>query len=304
MLRPVLSTVGFIVTLASLGMAVPAAVAAEPVSCPEGFTLETRTQKCVLAIRVPPPPGQSGGAPGNGGPVSEVSACLHRGTEVPCERDGGWWSNDRSCYVKLVEPQPPLDDPIWQGQQEGGIYLCTDLYGLFPTRFWSQSQPAGPGAPVDPGAVAQTIVTQMELRAIEIGMVPEEGPDSMGVVGLPVWMWVADRGEQTFGPMTRSASLGGVTVTATARVERIWWEMGDGGAVTCWTAGTPFTDGHGGESSPDCGYTYTRQGTYTVRATSFWSVDWTSSTGVSGSIPLQVSRERLVRIGEIQVVRR
>jgi len=79
--------------------------------------------------------------------------------------------------------------------------------------------------------------------------------------------------------------------------------MGDGGVVTCTTSGTPFTQGHGGQSSPDCGYTYARQGTYTVRATSYWSVDWTSNTGVSGSIPLQFGQSRIVQIGEIQVVR-
>ena len=38
--------------------------------------------------------------------------------------------------------------------------------------------------------VAQSIVEQMELRAITIGMVPEDRPGSLGVVGLPLWMWV------------------------------------------------------------------------------------------------------------------
>ena len=58
------------------------------------------------------------------------------------------------------------------------------------TAFWSASMPAGPAAPVDPAVVAQTIVSQMELRAFDIGMVPEDRPGSMGIVGLPMWLWV------------------------------------------------------------------------------------------------------------------
>lgn len=302
----------FVLLLATLMQPVEQAVAA-PVTCPEGQFYDSTAQVCIITVTAP----SVGGAPAPAAPGQvidqggAVSACMDtsygRNEEVPCEDGGGYWSNDRQCYVQLMDPQPPKSDPVWQGQTEGGIYTCTVGAGGSPgpfARFWSATAPAGAAAPVDPAVVAHTIVTQMELRAITIGMVPEDQPGSMGVVGLPVWMWVDSPSEQTFGPMTRSASLGGVTVTATAQVTKVLWEMGDGGAVTCWTAGTPFTDGHGGQQSPDCGYTYTTQGTYTVRATSFWSVDWTSNTGVSGSIPLEFSQSRIVQIGEIQVVRR
>ena len=236
-----------------------------------------------------------------------VSACIRdvKNEPVPCESASGWWSNERQCYVQLMDPQPVPGHVLWEGRTDGAIYLCTYSFGfaVMPLPFWSDSMPAGPAAPVDPAVVAQTIVEQMELRAITIGMVPEDSPGSMGVVGLPAWMWVDAPSEQTFGPMTRSASLGGVSVTATARVTKVLWEMGDGGAVTCTSPGTPFSDGHGGQQSPDCGYTYARQGTYTIRATSYWSVDWTSTSGPSGSIPLQFTQSRILLVGEIQVVR-
>lgn len=298
------------VTLAVLLPQASFAVAA-PVDCSGGF-VEAVTQICDISVSAS---GSSGGSSEAGQPEvvdqgGSVSACINssfgKNEPVDCEVDGGYWSNDKQCYVKLVDPQPAKDDPVWQGHKTGGIYGCKVGAGgaAWPSAlFWSESTPAGPAAPVDPAVVAQTIVEQMELRAITIGMVPEDFPGSMGIVGLPVWLWVDSPSEQTFGPMTRSASLDGVTVTATAHVTKVWWEMGDGGAVTCWSAGTPFTDGHGGEKSPDCGYTYSKQGTYTVRATSFWSVDWTASTGVSGSIPLRFSQSRTVQVGEIQVVR-
>ena len=284
---------------------------AAPVECPGGY-LNIQTQTCVISIVAPGTPrGQAdSGQPDVVDQGGSVSACTNSSfganEPVPCEADGGYWSNEKQCYVKLADPQPPKDNPVWQGRTTGAIYGCTVGAGgaAWPSAsVWSDSAPAGPAAPVDPAAVAQTIVTQIELRAITIGMVPEEFAGSMGVVGLPVWMWVDTPSEQTYGPMTRSASLGGVTVTATATVSKVLWEMGDGGVVTCTTSGTPFTQGHGGQSSPDCGYTYARQGTYTVRATSYWSVDWTSNTGVSGSIPLQFGQSRIVQIGEIQVVR-
>ena len=284
---------------------------AEGVSCPQGQYWSRDAAVCVIVVSLPGSQATAQAAPvdvvDQGG---SVSACMDhsfgRSEVVPCESEYGWWSTDKFCYVQLADPQPPKTDAVWQGNTDGAIYSCrigapgvANPFGLF----WSASMPAGPAAPVDPAVVAQSIVEQMELRAITIGMVPEDRPGSMGVVGLPLWMWVEAPSEQSFGPMTRSASLGGVTVTATASVSKVLWEMGDGGAVTCTATGTPFTDGHGGQESPDCGYTYPKQGTFTVRATSYWSVDWTSSSGPSGSIPLQFTQSRIVQIGELQVVR-
>ena len=286
----------------------PVAVASgQEVTCPSGQVLDRASQVCSIAVSVAGTTGQPA-QPAEAEVTDQggsVSACVNDVTQedVPCESLDGYWVNDRQCYVKLMDPQPPQGHVLWQGRTEGAIYQCTYVISAMPLLFWSESMPAGPAAPVDPAVVAQTIVEQMELRAITIGMVPEDFPGSMGIVGLPMWFWVADPSEQTFGPMTRSASLGGVTVTATAKVNKVLWEMGDGNAVTCWTAGTPFTDGHGGEESPDCGYRYSKQGTYTIRATSFWSVDWTSTSGPSGSIPLQFTQSRIVEVGELQVVR-
>ena len=116
-----------------------------------------------------------------------------RDEAVPCESEYGWWSTDKFCYVQLADPQPPKTDAVWQGNTDGAIYSCrigasgvANPFGLF----WSASMPAGAAAPVDPAVVAQSIVEQMELRAITIGMVPEDRPGSLGVVGLPLWMWV------------------------------------------------------------------------------------------------------------------
>lgn len=147
---------------------------------------------------------------------------------------------------------------------------------------------------------------RMGLRAIEIGMSPS--PNGAGVVGQPTWLWVQDPGERTTGPITRTASAGSVTVTATARLERIVWDMGDGAQVVCTGTGTPYTADRGRSASPDCGHTYTRESgyepgqRYTVTATSEWVVEWRGA-GQTGSLDLDgLARNVQVSVGEAQVL--
>lgn len=119
----------------------------------------------------------------------------------------------------------------------------------------------------------------------------------MGYVGVPTWLWVADPGRLTWGPA--SISAGGVTLTA--RVESMSWSMGNGSSVECATAGTAWRRGMGAGPSPTCGYLYTKQGRYVVTATAHWVARW-SGYGRSGAIPLTLSQERTLEIGEIQVI--
>ena len=87
--------------------------------------------------------------------------------------------------------------------------------------------------------VAQLAIADMKLTAINIGIAPKAEDGRIGLVGMPIWMWVNNPDAHTWGPATASATAGGITVTATARVHQITWDMGDGHTVTCRTAGTP-----------------------------------------------------------------
>jgi len=53
--------------------------------------------------------------------------------------------------------------------------------------------------------------------------------------------------------------------------------------------------------SPDCGYRYTTQGTYTVTATSYWTINW-SGIGQTGVIHQTYTSSVVVTIGELQTV--
>lgn len=290
---------------------------ADGVTCSNGEVYDQRTGTCVVVAtdeggggnRHDPPPTQPAADHGGTGQDQPVCRAHNVSTQkfdpVPCRSSQGYWSNDRQCYIRPMRPPPAKSSPLWEGHTDGAVYECSRTAGqvTVSARFWSETAPAAPAAPPDPAVVARTVVTQMQLRAITIGMAPEDAAGRIGIVGVPAWMWVADRNAHSYGPMVRSASVGGTSVTATAKVDRIVWAMGDGGVVTCRSAGVPFADGDGGRESPDCGYTYTRQGRYTVRATSHWTVTWTSNSGAGGTIPLDFTASRLLDVGEIQVVR-
>jgi hypothetical protein len=147
----------------------------------------------------------------------------------------------------------------------------------------------------------------MGLKAIIIGIVPEPKPGRIGLVGMPTWMWVAQPSANTWGPITRTASAGGVTVTATAKVSKVVWSMGDGSSVTCTSPGTPYQDSYGKRSSPECGHTYTRTSlgqpgdAYHVSATSYWVVTWAGG-GQTGIIDLDFTANTQIKVGEMQVL--
>lgn len=167
---------------------------------------------------------------------------------------------------------------------------------------------AGGGVAVDPEVLARSVVESMGLRAVGIGIVPEPGPDRVGLVGMPVWLWVSDSGPQTWGPVTASASVGAVTSTSTAVVREVVWDLGDGTTVTCDTPGVVYEDRYGTADSPECGHRYQRTSVdqpgmaYTVSATTRWEVTWSASTGASGVIPVELTADTQIRVGELQVL--
>jgi len=204
-----------------------------------------------------------------------------------------------------MKPQPsPAQADQWgmplgahPGEQ---AFSCTQSIsggsgGSYPT-IWLPVSPA-----VDLQALARQAIAQMNLQAITIGIVPEPLPGRVGIIGFPTWMWAETPSESTVGPISRSATAGGATVSATATVTRIVWVMGDGSTVVCTGPGTKYEERYGKSASPTCGHAYTRMGTYTVSATSYWDVAWTGG-GSSGLIQLNFTRSTSITMGEIQVI--
>ncbi|MYT57980.1 ATP/GTP-binding protein [Streptomyces sp. SID7834] len=198
---------------------------------------------------------------------------------------------------------------FWKGHdrsEKGAVYgvNCPDQQGA--RTVWIPDGQAPDAAPViDPEAVARQAVASMRLEGPKVA-----SPRTAGtyVVGMPMWMW-ATPSPSTFGPETASATAGGVTVTATAKVTTVRWAMGDGTTVTCHGPGTPYAKSRGKAMSPDCGHIYERPsseqpgGRYQGTATATWTVTWTApALNDGGQFTETRASEFTADVHEVQVV--
>jgi hypothetical protein len=239
-----------------------------------------------------------------------VGAGVDDGTDGSSGQAGGSQGGGDSklkCKLTKVDPKPPANHPAWNGAdpKTNNLYFrgCSDGGQNNPDGFVvvGQDQPA---PQVDPQDLAQRAVDSMTLLGPDIA-----SPKATGkyTVGVPMWMWV-NQSATTFGPNTASASAGGVTVTATAKVSKIVWQMGDGASVTCNGPGTPYQASEGMAQSPTCGHVYSKtsagakNGKHQVTATSTWTIDWQGG-GAAGQLTEIRQTNVQVAIGELQVVR-
>lgn len=291
--------------LFSLATAAPPVTTGASTTC---LQLDIRTGYCRLGADA------HGGTsqPGSAGTTSprrpaSAAACYSDWSNkvVPCSGSLGSWSNSRDCYVQSSAANPLPGSLLFEGHTDGAVYSCVpDIGDQFQLSysFWSATPPAGP----DPAQLAQEAIATLGLQAITIGIVPEAGAGSVGLVGMPVWMWVVDPTATTFGPATGTAAAGGISVTATARVDHVTWSLGDGTTVTCGR-GTPYTDAAGASRSPDCGHVYSRTSVgqpgnaYPVTATSHWTITWAGG-GQTGQEQMDLTSQVDVQIGEAQAV--
>lgn len=169
------------------------------------------------------------------------------------------------------------------------LTVCTGPGAPAPTPpFWIViGQPATPGStvapapPPSPVAVALQAEKQLQLPGTTIEMAPPS--TSPQLVYVSSWLWVSSA---TWKPYTATASIDGVSATATATPTEVVWDMGDGQAVTCDGPGAPYVPSDP-SATTDCSYTWTAPsvnepgGAYDVTATTKWQVTWTA-VGVAG----------------------
>lgn len=211
------------------------------------------------------------------------------------------------CTYTKLDPPPPKNNLGWEGHtaKDGAVYQvnCPDSGRVGVTFVPNGTGPAAPT--IDPELVARRAVDSMRLTGPKVA-----SPRAAGkyVVGMPMWMWVT-RSTSSYGPATAKATAGGVTVTATAKVSTIRWDMGDGTTVTCTGPGTPYSPDQGKTLSPDCGHRYERSaadqpdGRYKGTATATWTVTWTAPALHDGGEFTETRQTAFgVRVGEVQVL--
>jgi len=282
------------------------AVATQPASAAGGVECPPTIINCEIAVENPGGPGANPEDP----PVVNVGdgQCVTwKGNIVPCWNDQwGWFNASDSCYYKYREPQPPANDIVWEGHYpEGAVYdvSCAEPMGAPGSNggwTWLPSSPPGYGG--DAGQLAERAVEQMTLVGPAI-RTPLDG-DEIGTVGIPLWLWT-EQGATTWGPNTATASVPGLSVTATAQAKWIDWDLGDGSTMRCEGPGTPYIPGQ--VESPTCDHVYIASSAgrpgdvYTVTGTTTWEVTW-SGGGMSGVLQVTRSSSATVPIGELQVL--
>jgi hypothetical protein len=298
--------VGTLATAAMLagGSAVVHALPTPPPNYRWVYNPATRTWTLVLKSLIKD--GQGDGKKGTEPVKSGKRICQFHGAAQACtHREFGNWSNSQQCYLQREDPQPPPGDPRWQGHTDGSIWACVREQGYdqgehLVTRWvWLPGQPDT--VVVDPVTLAYRAIASMRLAPPLIKTAP--GVGQVGLVNMPVWLWV-NKTENTWGPIERSASVPGLTVTASAQVKAINWTMGDGKTIRCEGPGTPYDKSMGIRDSPDCGYRYTKTSrelpkcTYPITATAQWDITWQSTLGDTGRISVTQSATTEIRIGE------
>ena len=267
-------------------------------------------------------PGGPGGGDGDGGGAGTPRECHHGAETISCSGEYGSW--DGRCYVRGASPQPEPGSGAWEGHDDGYILECTpypcaqaggDLTACEGHSFyWSPDAPPRVGLSAE--ELARRAVTQMQLSTGEVGSTPPSSvttPGSVGAIGLPIWLWIASTAENAVGPISRSASDNGLTVTAMGALDSVEWTLTDEngatrGSVTCRganAAGTPYDGRDNAEPSPTCGFgpdLNSTPGSLTLTGTAHWTVDWEGGNQSGQIVVTPPSRSTQVRIGELQVL--
>lgn len=281
-------------------------------------------QHCDVEVEDPGTPGDwtTGPADFTPGPTECIYTKGEEPKVVPCTTGDDWWSNAEQCYWSLDDPQRPA--PPGRDASVGAWYTCHAPVAAdcgdrlcYEVSRWLMEPPPGVNK-YTPGQAAGMLARTFELHPIQIGMAPQSkvhSDDPAGTapyrrtwVGIPVWLWVDQPTESTWGPISRTATYGGVTVTGTASVQSLTWSSGDGQTIGCG-AGTPFDAvsmaNVAAVDSPDCGFRYQQtsgSGSFTLSATTNWAVEWTGG-GQSGRIQMPTtSSSTTVTVGELQSV--
>jgi hypothetical protein len=216
-----------------------------------------------------------------------------------------------------------LDRPAQPGSRATGVVNCTWFEPSESSQF--DTTKALPGPPVPPGsALANDHIyyrscengdgevvfrgwTRWTAAAIQVlaadlayeasrelplphprpAMSPAIGSDQL--VGLSTWLWLEPG---SWATLDATASVPGLSATATATPTRVRWDMGDGTVVTCDGPGVAYDPTRDDDAqSTDCKHTYQHvsagepSGAYAATVAVDWAITWSATNGQGGTLP-------------------
>jgi hypothetical protein len=165
--------------------------------------------------------------------------------------------------------------------------------------------PGGGPAPPDPAVLAALARQTLGLPSPVIRSSPAQ--NALQLTNLPTWLWI---NPAEWVPESKTATVPGESVTATATPVSVTWHPGDGSTVTCQGAGTPYASADNpAAASPDCGHTYTSSsagqpgGAFQATATITWDITWQGAGGAGGALPpLFTTAVAAFRVAESQAL--
>ncbi len=179
---------------------------------------------------------------------------------------------DPASLLRSLDPATAAGTVGWQ--------VCTNLQTAAVTNVFA-AYPGAPAPAISPLQLAQQAAAQLEVTVPAPATSP--GLDRFQLVGLRTWLWVT-----RWDPVTRTATIPGLSATVSARPVRSTWDFGTQGTVTCTGPGTPYDLTKApADQSTDCALTFTHSGHYLARVSVDWAISWRTNTGAAGTLPDQ-----------------
>jgi hypothetical protein len=270
-----------VLTLSACLLAVATAVPAyadgtTPVDCSKNPS----DPSCHVHVGDPGGPGSGGGGGGGGGGGSQVCHYPITNEVVPCYLpDYGQFSDD-GCYYKVATGVDLGAAEALGGKATPPGQWYVGSCGYPPIAGYVRFRIFAGGVLPNPADLAADAVKKLHLPLPAIRVNP--APPAAQLVFLPTWMWLDG---SSWGSRSATASVPGLSVTATAKPAKLMFSTGDGASVSCPGPGTAWTTGKDpNAASPDCGHTYQRPGSFTVTATVTWQISWAGG-GQTGTVP-------------------
>ncbi len=248
---------------------------------------------------------------GDGSVTVTADTGWHGGSE-PRQGNSDPASIDRPSGAPDTSPPPPIvwtsrlgvpesDVTTWcKGWITGGVtkQVCLLPEAPPPTSSASPSASASKAPTIDIAAWAAYAASTLHLPegTPVIGPDPHANRWDMLAVGLPIWFWTADQPN-----VDATVTMNGITIQLSATRASTTFDLGDGTTITCTTSTPRAAGADPMRPSPTCGHTYQRPGSYSVEATTWWTVHW-SALGQSGKLSVPVTASTPLRVGELESV--
>jgi len=181
-----------------------------------------------------------------------------------------------SAYVAPAYVPPPNCRSVYfQALLTPGYLTGTDC--VLPPDPSSPAAPAAsPGGETTAAAPAPSpeelaLIAADKAMALAPSPVIEVAPEQTGLTGLDSFFWLAEAP----GPITATAGVSGLSVTAEARPVEYVWDFGDGREQVTTDPGRPWTRASDGSIS----HLYETKGSYDLGVEIVWRARWRADDG-------------------------